>query len=162
MLDTLPTPPTPSNPPPLHHRAELKESQTTEMCADWLTQNHGGGEGDDDSTEGWWFCFCEQSASEGFGVSGDGGFLQRYSNRSASASVCSTFMLESRREPQRAPRTAAGAQQRTRLLLGHLFIHTCKHQLQTTSCSVPNRNKLNRTGNISDQHPSTQHRSYFH
>lgn len=90
------------------------------------------------------------------------GFYSRYSNRSASASVCSTFMLESRRKPQRAPRTAAGAQQRTRLLLGHLFIHTCKHQLQTTSCSVPNRNKLNRTGNISDQHPSTQHRSYFH
>lgn len=56
------------------------------------------------------------------------GFYSRYSNRSASASVCSTFMLESRRKPQRAPRTAAGAQQRTRLLLGHLFIHTCKHQ----------------------------------
>lgn len=31
------------------------------------------------------------------------GFYSRYSNRSASASVCSTFMLESRREPQRAP-----------------------------------------------------------
>lgn len=58
------------------------------------------------------FVFVSRACPRDLAFQEMAGFYSRYSNRSASASVCSAFMLESRRKPQRAPRTAAGAQQR--------------------------------------------------
>lgn len=49
------------------------------------------------------FVFVSRACPRDLAFQEMAGFYSRYSNRSAPASVCSTFTLESRREPRRAP-----------------------------------------------------------
>lgn len=52
------------------------------------------------------FVFVSRACPRDLAFQEMAGFYSRYSNRSAPASVCSTFALESRREPRHAPNTA--------------------------------------------------------
>lgn len=55
------------------------------------------------------FVFVSRACPRDLAFQEMAGFYSRYSNRSAPASVCSTFALESRREPRHAPTTACAA-----------------------------------------------------